>query len=366
MIPIILTLDYEICGNGSGDVLRDIVQPTASLLDICDEHHAKMTIMFEVGEYLAFEKYDGHLRKDLHYSPCEEMKRQARDAILRGHDVQLHMHPQWLAADYADRAWQFHNSHWRLADLSDGPTGRERIESIAHALCMAKATLEDMLTPVKRDYECTCFRAGSFCAQPSRDIIHAMKTVGLKADSSVVRGYRADSPIAVDYSVVQADAAAWWTTDSELTAEGNPGENILELSVSSRMMPYWRTFKRTRLGAVSRMWRIEKVSRGNHTENSKVSSLPRSREALRRLFTKRPSLFDFCKLSSRDMLKRLRERAAYPQQPVVVIGHSKDFVNERECDQFLADLARDDSIHCWNMSDYVREALQRVAAAKVA
>lgn len=66
------------------------------------------------------------------------------------------------------------------------------------------------------------------------------------------------------------------------------------------------------------------------------------------------------------MLKRLREHAAYPQQPVVVIGHSKDFVNEHEFDRFLAGLARDDSIHCWNMSDYVREALRRVAAAKVA
>jgi len=366
MIPIILTLDYEICGNGSGDVLRDIVQPTARLLDICDKHHAKMTIMFEVGEYLAFEKFDDQLRKDLHYSPYEEMKRQATDVILRGHDVQLHMHPQWLAADYVDRVWQFHNSYWRLADLSDGPTSRPGIECISHALGTAKATLEDMLTPVKRDYECTCFRAGSFCAQPSRDIIRAMKTVGLKADSSVVRGYRAGSPIAVDYSSVQADTAAWWTTDSELTAEGKPGENILELSVSSRMVPYWRSFKRTKLRAVSRMWRIEKASRKNHTDDGKVSSIPSSGEALRRLFTKRPSLFDFCKLSSRDMLKRLREHAAYPQQPVVVIGHSKDFVNEREFDRFLADLARDDSIRCWNMSDYVREALRRVAAAKVA
>ena len=82
MVPIILTLDYDICGNGSGDAMRDIVQSTTRLLDLCDKHNAKPTIMFEVGEYLAFVRYDEQLKADLGYSPQEQMQRQATNAVL--------------------------------------------------------------------------------------------------------------------------------------------------------------------------------------------------------------------------------------------------------------------------------------------
>lgn len=50
LIHFVSSLDYEIFGNGSGDMMRDVIQPTNRLLDICDRHNAKMTIMFEVGE----------------------------------------------------------------------------------------------------------------------------------------------------------------------------------------------------------------------------------------------------------------------------------------------------------------------------
>jgi hypothetical protein len=100
--------------------------------------------------------------------------------------------------------------------------------SITGALHAGKQTLEDMIRPVKAEYECICFRAGGFYAQPSHKVIPAMKKAGLKVDSSVVRGYRRTTPFDVDYSNVQTDNGSWWTTDTELVAEGTPGENILE------------------------------------------------------------------------------------------------------------------------------------------
>ena len=90
---MILTLDYEIFGNGAGDVRRDVIEPTNRILDICDRHDARLTIMFEVAEYWAFQQYDRQLQEHLGYSPCSQMKAQVLDAIRRGHDVQLHLHP---------------------------------------------------------------------------------------------------------------------------------------------------------------------------------------------------------------------------------------------------------------------------------
>ncbi|MBN2594648.1 MAG: hypothetical protein JXA81_14160 [Sedimentisphaerales bacterium] len=356
MIHLILSLDYEIFGNGAGDVMRDIIQPTSRLLSICDKHRAKMTIMFDVGEYWAFEQYDCQLRQDLGYSPCEQMKRQAIDAIRRGHDVQMHLHPQWIGAEYDKGVWQLCNSYWRLADMPGGLGSKSQIISITGALHAGKLTLESMIKPVKADYECVCFRAGGFYAQPSENIVSAMKKVGLQADSSVLKGYKTSTPFEVDYSHVETDKTAWWTTDTELTAEGKPGKNIIELSVSSRMQPYWKNFKKTKLRAALKRRRAEIALYGNRTTNKDISSVPDYRTVMKRLLRKYPSTFDFCKLSSKDMLRRIKEHTKYTEQPIVMIGHSKDFVNDCEFDKFLASLCRNDNVSFHSMSDYVRQA----------
>ena len=358
MINLILSLDYELFGNGSGDVRRDMIDPTERLLHICGEYGAKMTIMFEVGEYLAFEQHDSQLRNDLGYSPCEQMRKQAIEAIDRGHDVQLHVHPQWFGVGYRQGVWQLRDSCWRLGDLPACSGENEEVVSICDALSVGKQTIEDMIRPVKPDYECVCLRAGGFYAQPSQNIIRAMKKVGLKADSSVVKGYRTTAPFAVDYSHVDTMESQWWTTDSELTAEGKPGENILELCVSSRMEPYWKSFTKTKLRAARKMRRIERQARGNHSADRSLSAVPGYRTVIKRLLRKRANIFDFCRLSSKDMLDRIEEHAPHPEQPVVVVGHSKNFFNDREFDRFLESLCRRGKVTFLTMSEYVQIALK--------
>lgn len=357
MIHLILSLDYEVFGNGAGDVMRDVVAPTRRLLDICERHGAKMTIMFEVGEYWAFERYDDRLQRELGYSPYRTMKTQMTEAIERGHDVQLHLHPQWICAEYDGGVWQLHDSYWRLADLPDGLGSEEQVTSITGALHRGKRTLEDVLKPVKTDYECACFRAGGFYAQPSRDIICAMKKVGLRADSSVVKGYRTNLPFAVDYSGVETGEAAWWTTDTELTAKGTPGENILELPVSAQMEPYWNSFKPAKLRAALRRRQIERAHHDGHANGNGISSVPSPQVVLKRMLTRCASTFDFCKLSSRDMVRRMEGYTGSSEQPVVMIGHAKDFLNDRQLDQFLAWLSRNETITSVTFSEYIRRKL---------
>ena len=357
MVAVVLSLDYEVFGNGAGDVMRDVVAPTRRLLNICERHGAKMTIMFEVGEYWAFERHDDRLRQDLGYSPCGVMRAQMIEATGRGHDVQLHLHPQWIGAEYEKGIWQLHHCHWRLADLPDGLGSEELVTSITGALYRGKRTLEELIKPMKADYECVCFRAGGFCAQPSRYIISAMKRVGLRADSSVVQGFRRTGPCAVDYSRVETGKAAWWTTDTELTEEGTPGENVMELSVSARMEPYWKSFTPAKLRAAMRRRQIERASRDGHTNGNGngVSSVPSCRAVLAKILTKHASTFDFCKLSCKDMLNRIQEPDDHRQQPIVMIGHAKDFVNDRQFDKFLAALSRSRDVSFMTMSESIQE-----------
>ena len=358
MIDLVITLDYEIFGNGAGDVMRDVVRPTNRLLDICDRYGVKMTIMFEVGEYWAFAGYDTQLRKNLGYSPNEQMRKQAIDAIRRGHDVQLHLHPQWIGADYKDGVWRLNNAYWRLADLPDGLGSKDQVTSITGALFKGKQTLEDMIKPVNTDYQCVCYRAGGFYAQPSRNIICAMKRVGLKCDSSVVKGFRTSAPFEVDYSQVKTDKAAWWTTDKELTEEGRPGENIIELPVSSRIEPYWKNFKLTKLLAALKRRELEKATLKSASNGDGIHSLPATHTVLMKLLKKHANTFDFCKLSCKDMLERVRELYGCGQNPVVVIGHSKDFINDSQFDEFLAMLHKDEKVTFQSMSEYVQGVIE--------
>jgi len=355
LIYLILSLDYEIFGSGAGDVMRDIIQPTDRLLNICDKHGAKMSIMFEVGEYWAFERYDSRLRKDLGYSPCEQMKRQAIDAIQRGYDVQLHLHPQWIGARYDKGVWQLCNSYWRLADLPAGLGSKSQITSITGALHAGKETLENMIKPVRADYECVCLRAGAFYAQPSRNIISAMKKVGLRADSSVVKGYKADAPFEVDYSQAIIEKRCWWTSGTELIMEGKAGENVLELPVSCRMEPYWKNFKMTKLRTTIKRGKIENASSVNQKTDGSISSVPKYHTVLRNLIKKHVNTFDFCKLSSNDMLDRIREHVKLSEQPVVVIGHSKDFFNDRGFDRFLARVKHNKQVVFQSLSEFIEK-----------
>jgi hypothetical protein len=56
LIHLILSLDYEVFGSGSGDVRRDMIEPTYRLLALCGRYGAKLSIMLEVGEYWAIKK----------------------------------------------------------------------------------------------------------------------------------------------------------------------------------------------------------------------------------------------------------------------------------------------------------------------
>lgn len=356
LIHILLTLDYEIFGNGTGDVRRDVVEPTRRLLALCEQHAAKMTIMFEVGEYWAFQAYDQELCRDLGYSPACEMEAQMLEVVGRGHDVQLHLHPQWIGARYERGGWQLNGGSWRLADMPDDWGEPTDVHSIIGALSHGKGTLERMLRQSQPDYRCTCFRAGGFYAQPSGAIIRAMKQVGILLDSSVVKGYRRGRPWAVDYSQVTTAKPCWWTTEEHLTSEGQPGVNLLELPVSSRLQSYWKNFHPAKLRTTLRRRRREALSNKMTGQTKNLASVPTLRTILGSLTRPHCSTFDFCKLTSRDMWRRL-DRLRDTGGPVVLIGHTKDFFDAGYLQRFLAAAAQDAALRFSTLSEYLRACL---------
>jgi len=338
----VLSLDYEVFGNGSGDVRRDMVEPTQRLLALCNEYGAKLSIMLEVGAYWAMSEAERAGLLDLGYSPTRQVEEQIRQAARDGHDVQLHLHPWWIGAGFAGGRWQLHPEYRQITDLPHGVGSEGDPLSILGVLYEGKRTLEDMVHPVRPEYECLVYRAAMFWGQPSERLITGLKRVGLRADSSVVSGLYEASPVPTDYRNAPSSAGYWWTSAEDIGQSGRKGEHIIEFPIYSKTQTYLCNFKWTKLHASLKRSLVERVNvRGHGMMQARNSSRP-LRQILKELGTVYAFKYDFCKLGAADMIRWLRRlirddrrRGDQMDTPLVMLGHSKDFWNDRNLDRFL-------------------------------
>src|SRR5215475_14011800 len=115
MLKAVFTLDYEIHGNGDGCPHALMVEPTQRMLDQFDRYGAKLTIMADVAEILKFKEYKERTgRDDYHY---DAIANQLKDAVKRGHDVQLHLHASYFNARHEDGRWIQDWSEYNFASL---------------------------------------------------------------------------------------------------------------------------------------------------------------------------------------------------------------------------------------------------------
>jgi SAM-dependent methyltransferase len=175
---VAVTLDYEtwqpIPEGKSIDWEADVFRPADSFLRLAEKEEVTLTLMAEAGEYLWLREHDAAV--------AARMERQWQDALRRGHDVQLHLHPAWLPELGARRdgtAWSWDLSKAKADDYPGDLTAR---------LAMCKTALESVLRPVDRSYRVTVFRAGGYQAQPFARLHDALVACGIGADSSVHAG----------------------------------------------------------------------------------------------------------------------------------------------------------------------------------
>ena len=342
MIHLVLSLDYEIFGNGSGDVRRDMIAPTNRLLGLSEKYGAKLSIMFEVGEYWAMKEAEAAGSLRLGYSPSGEIEQQLQDAAGRGHDVQLHLHPWWIGARFENNRWQLRPEQRRLSDLPNNLGSHHDPRSIVEVLSRGKKTLEAIVRPVRPGYECLVYREAMFWGQPSELLVAGLKQAGLGADSSVVKGLYETYPVPTDYRRAEAATGYWWTRADEISLSGPEGEHIIEFPVWSQMRLYASNFKGTKLRVSLKRRAVERASANGHGMMQARKSRDSLRTILKKLGSSQPMKYDFCKLSARDMIRGLRQSLESDEgtdegvgTPLVMLGHSKDFWNDRNLGRFL-------------------------------
>lgn len=216
---VALTVDYEtwqpLPAGKTVDWECDILSPTARLLDVFDAESAVLTLMAEMGEHRWLVENDPAVAR--------RMEEQWREAVLRGHDVQMHLHPAWLPELGARRdgdTWFWDSRFPRAHDYPGDLTA---------LIGCCKATLENAIHPADPTYEVSSFRAGAYEAQPFARLYDALTANGIICDSSVLPGDRRPDRH-YDYRLAYSTHQPYFADRSDPQHKAPPGEQaVLEL-----------------------------------------------------------------------------------------------------------------------------------------
>ncbi len=190
-IYLVLSFDHELSlGAVNDSYAADLFAPCEQLLDLADSHHVQITLFTDVLSARQFRAWDVP-------EFYETYESQIRDAIRRGHDVQLHLHPHWLTTTF--REGRFYPSHkYSLDDYRNTPYPNDIYGIVEQGV----KYLNELCRPIKGDYRCIAFRAGGYALASSADkILAALWSNGVKIDSTIAKGFRFESSLAkVDFS----------------------------------------------------------------------------------------------------------------------------------------------------------------------
>lgn len=216
-LNIMLHDDWEVYGDGGGNPEKFLFDPAKKILDICDKFGAKYTFFAEYGQQFSML----NSAQKQHRIWAKRWEDILTEAVSRGHDVQLHFHPQWIGSSYKDGKWQLDMSKWSITKLSE--------EDIYYWLKQGKDYLEKLLIPYNKNYKVVAFRAGDWLNQPSRNLYNAYNKLGIKACISVRKGMKRDlGPYgSIDFTYAPSNLNYWYANPDDFAKESTDEKKVL-------------------------------------------------------------------------------------------------------------------------------------------
>jgi hypothetical protein len=330
-IDVLMHDDWELNGDGSGSIDELMFDPAQKILEVCERHGAKYTFFAEVGQQFAMLASP----RPEHRRAAERWEKTLVDAVRRGHDVQLHLHPQWIgAAARAEGGFDLHFDKWSI--------GRLAYNEIFPVLKKGKEYLERLLTSAVPDYRVVAFRAGSYMIQPSGTIYRALKDIGVLADVTVMRGLRMASETlgSVDFSKTPSTVKPWFPSTDDFTVAAPTYGGLFcipTFSTVTRMpLPVFAFFANPFSLDYYRRKRIFDRRRAYKPVYYSGQKKPTGPRAL---------ALDFGQMHSSTLLKLVKKfrddsrRDQWAEGPLILYTHSKQFFSVENLDRFLVALS---------------------------
>lgn len=307
MIEVIFTIDYEIYGNGEGSLKEHVYNPACLLQKMFNQAGVKLVFFVEAAELEMIEK----AKSD---PTIGSVKKQIKDLYVEGHEIALHLHPQWYNGNYKNGIWQLDNLEYNLCVLSE----KRITQIIDKAINYLRSVLSDPT------YAPFSFRAGNWLFQPTQPTANILFSRGIKIDSSVFKGglQRQNN---LDYRPAVKNGY-FWKFREDINKPANSSE-IMEVPIYSEMVPPWRMVTGKRVG-------LQTTAKENF--RNKINRLLNSARPLQ------PLKLDFCRMTISElkamMINIIKDDQKEPRtyKPIVAIGHTKDLVDFDTVKNFLS------------------------------
>jgi hypothetical protein len=343
-----LTDDWELRGNGSGDISQIQFRPMTELLRIFAAHGARTTFNVEVMQQLTFRKLQ-HQHQELGQL-ADAWDEHVRNAFNQGQDIQLHIHPQWSKAKYNEGKWKL-SGDWSLTKYDPNDARAMLKES--------KDYVENLLQPLDPAYKCVSFRAGSSSIAPSAHALGLLAGLGIVFDMSIVGGMRVNTRnLQIDYTACEENFLPFYPRMDDARKVSDKQEPIacvpifhFRLSrrragaqVLSKVRQKFSAGRQSRIGAddySSDEWQdVERSSKWARLYDKAIGPSLTGKHMVSDL-----SQLDYASLQ--EMLAAIRRMAltsGWNEVPVILTNHSKYIQNFSHIERFVSDAAKADDI----------------------
>jgi hypothetical protein len=379
-IQLALVDDWELRGNGTGDMRWMQFDTLEKLLAIYERHGLRGSINAEIMQQLHHQEW-GERHPELR-ALAEEWEAVVRGAYARGHDVQLHVHSQWEGARYEDGRWVL-SGDWSIVNHPP--------EAARAMIRRCRSYLEGLLRAVDPGYRCVSFRSGQWCIAPSDHILAILADEGFSFDMSIVGGLVYDTgKVKVDYRDCEETFLPFFPDMKDarkVARERSPivcfptfsfheSRRYMLATVLARVAHV----ARRRLGLASELPRRPDATpvrgAGSLAQDPYYGpavaqkAAPRSWVQLLRAFVA-PSHYHVADLSNltfpqmRDMIGLIRARArrsGWTEVPVVLENHTKDIGDFEPLEEFARYVASQDDLEVVTL----RELHENLAAGRYA
>ena len=314
MIKCIFTLDYEIYGNGTGSLRELVYEPTERLLQVFEKWDARFVNYVEVAEFERIEAAGTDTAIGL-------VKQQVKDMLRSGHEIALHLHPQWYNARFEQGQWELDYTEYNLCTLPQPRVAEIVDRSLNYLTYMVD---HPQFSPMS-------FRAGNWLFQPTQIAAQELSRRGLRIDSSVFKGGLQRNH-QLDYRPARKNGY-YWPFSSDVN-EPDPLGQWLEIPIHTEMVPPWKMATSKRMGMGANLG----GARGHYGKSFR-KKLSRASDFLRVSY---PLKFDFCRMTLHELTEMMDAvilRDVHDPdtlKPIVAIGHSKDLNDVRTVDAFLS------------------------------
>jgi len=256
-IVCLITFDYELpLGRNFFPPDEVLFKPTEQVLEICERLACPVTFFPDVCSVWAHRKYSQDQFAD-------RFESQMKEALKAGHDVQLHLHPHWLASSFDKGQWLISTEKMYLHELDFG----NRPDSAQALIGRGVKYLNDLLRPIRPDYNCMAFRAAGSALQPrENEILKALLDNGIRMDVSVTKFLTLNlDTVKINYKKVPARSIWRMSPESGPGVEAESG--LLEAPIATFRSPLG-----ARVGFLWRRARSIKQMRGMTLSRAKRQS----------------------------------------------------------------------------------------------